>query len=126
MFGRLQLGADDIITILRRDGTIIMRTPFDLDVIGKNISTAPGVDRVLSDLEGSPQFRDDDYRLASASLLVHVADAVCMTLGVGLGLDGLAYTLQPEALARLGLTAEDFEAVAGQTCDTLAEAGSLF
>lgn len=58
--------------------------------------------------------------------LVHVADAVCMTLGIGLGLDGLAYTLQPEALARLGLTADDFEAVAAQTCDTLAEAGSVF
>lgn len=58
--------------------------------------------------------------------LVHVADAICMTLGIGLGLDGLAYTLQPEALARLGLSAADFEAVAGQTCDTLAEAGPLF
>lgn len=58
--------------------------------------------------------------------LVHVADAICLTLGVGLGLDGLAYTLQPEALARLGLTAEDFEAVAGEVCDTLAEAGPLF
>ena len=58
--------------------------------------------------------------------LVHVADAICMTLGIGLGLDGLAYTLQPEALARLGLTVEDFEAVANQTCDMLAEAGPLF
>ena len=58
--------------------------------------------------------------------LVHVADAVCLTLGVGLGFDGLAYTLQPEALSRLGLTAEDFEAVASQVCDTLAEAGPLF
>ena len=37
LFGRLHLGPDDIITVLRRDGTIIMRTPFDLDVIGKNI-----------------------------------------------------------------------------------------
>ncbi len=38
LFGRLHLGPEDIITVLRRDGTIIMRTPFDLDVIGKNIS----------------------------------------------------------------------------------------
>ena len=58
--------------------------------------------------------------------LVHVADAICMTLGIGLGLDGLAYTLLPEALARLGLTAADFEAVASQVCDTLDEAGSVF
>ena len=58
--------------------------------------------------------------------LVHVADAVCLTLGVGLGLDGLAYTLHPEALAALDLTPADFEQVASQTCDTLAEAGPVF
>ena len=37
LFGRLHLGPDDTITVLRRDGTVIMRTPFDLDVIGKNL-----------------------------------------------------------------------------------------
>ena len=58
--------------------------------------------------------------------LVHVADAICLTLGIGLGLDGLAYTLQPEALGRLQLTADDFEEVASQTCDILSEAGPLF
>jgi len=58
--------------------------------------------------------------------LVHVADAICLTLGIGLGLDGLAYTLHPEALAALGLTDADFEQVAGQTCDTLAQAGPMF
>jgi len=58
--------------------------------------------------------------------LVHVADAVCLTLGVGLGLDGLAYTLHPEALAALDLTPADFEQVTSQTCDALAEAGPVF
>jgi diguanylate cyclase (GGDEF)-like protein len=53
LFGRLHLGPDDIITVLRRDGTIIMRTPFDLDVIGKNIKDAPGLDHVLSEPAGS-------------------------------------------------------------------------
>jgi diguanylate cyclase (GGDEF)-like protein len=53
LFGRLQLDPDDIITVLRRDGTVIMRTPFDLDVIGKNIKDAPGLDRVLSEPSGS-------------------------------------------------------------------------
>lgn len=54
--------------------------------------------------------------------LVHVADAVCLTLGIGLGLDGMAYTLYPAALGALGLTDVDFEQVAGQVCDTLAQA----
>jgi diguanylate cyclase (GGDEF)-like protein len=38
LFERLSLGADDTITVLRRDRTIIMRKPFDLDVIGKNVA----------------------------------------------------------------------------------------
>jgi diguanylate cyclase (GGDEF)-like protein len=53
LFGRLQLGPDDTIAVLRRDGTVIMRTPFDLDVIGKNLSYLPGVTRALSEPSGS-------------------------------------------------------------------------
>ena len=41
LFGRLSLGPGDIITVLRRDRTIIMRTPFDLDIIGKNSAIGP-------------------------------------------------------------------------------------
>ncbi|OKO74877.1 sensor domain-containing diguanylate cyclase [Bradyrhizobium sp. NAS96.2] len=37
LFGRLNLVPGDTITVLRNDRTIIMRTPFDLDVIGKNL-----------------------------------------------------------------------------------------
>ncbi len=53
LFGRLQLGPDDTITVLRRDGTVIMRTPFDLDVIGKNLGDKPSVRHVLSESSGS-------------------------------------------------------------------------
>jgi diguanylate cyclase (GGDEF)-like protein len=38
LFGRLSLGPDDTITVLRRDRTVIMRRPFDLDIIGKNLA----------------------------------------------------------------------------------------
>ena len=38
LFGRLTLSPGDTITVLRRDRTIIMRTPFALDVIGKNLA----------------------------------------------------------------------------------------
>jgi diguanylate cyclase (GGDEF)-like protein len=53
LFGRLHLGPDDTITVLSRDGTVIMRTPFDLDVVGKNLGDMPGVIRVLSGKSGS-------------------------------------------------------------------------
>jgi diguanylate cyclase (GGDEF)-like protein len=39
LFDRLNLDPDDTITVLRRDRTIIMRKPFDLDVIGKNMAS---------------------------------------------------------------------------------------
>ncbi|QDW41006.1 GGDEF domain-containing protein [Bradyrhizobium sp. KBS0727] len=53
LFGRLQLGSNDIITVFRRDGTVIMRTPFDLDVIGHNMSQVPGMHQVLTQPSGS-------------------------------------------------------------------------
>ena len=52
LFGRLNLGPDDAITVLRQDATVIMRRPFDLDVIGKNFGDVPGVMRVLSEPSG--------------------------------------------------------------------------
>jgi diguanylate cyclase (GGDEF)-like protein len=53
LFSRLHLGDNDLIAVLRRDGTVIMRTPFDLDIIGKNLGDLPGVKRVLSEPSGS-------------------------------------------------------------------------
>ena len=38
LFERLNLDPDDTITVLKRDRTIMMRRPFDLDVIGKNLA----------------------------------------------------------------------------------------
>lgn len=41
LFERLNLDPEDTITVLKRDRTIIMRRPFDLDVIGKNLGDRP-------------------------------------------------------------------------------------
>lgn len=41
LFGRLQLGEGDTICVLRHDRTIIMRRPFDLDIIGKKLADMP-------------------------------------------------------------------------------------
>jgi diguanylate cyclase (GGDEF)-like protein len=53
LFGRLRLNKDDNITVIRRDGVVIMRTPFDLDVVGRDLSKTPGVMRALSRSNGS-------------------------------------------------------------------------
>lgn len=39
LFERLSLDLEDTITVLKRDRTIMMRRPFDLDIIGKNLGT---------------------------------------------------------------------------------------
>jgi len=52
LFGRLRLGEGDVIAVIARDGTLIMRTPFDLDIIGKNMANIPSVNRVLSEQRG--------------------------------------------------------------------------
>ena len=52
LFDRLDLGPTDTITVLRHDGSIIMRTPFDLDLIGTNIGDVPGVRRALTEPSG--------------------------------------------------------------------------
>ncbi|WP_407115117.1 diguanylate cyclase [Bradyrhizobium sp. LMG 9283] len=38
LFERLNLDPDDTITVLKRDRTIMMRRPFDLDIIGTNLN----------------------------------------------------------------------------------------
>jgi putative nucleotidyltransferase with HDIG domain len=58
--------------------------------------------------------------------LVHVADVLCMMLGVGLGIDGLNYPLQTEALTLLRLTETDFEEVAQMVTDAMSESDLLF
>ncbi|MFG3756488.1 hypothetical protein, partial [Klebsiella pneumoniae] len=52
LFDRLQLQPDDTITVFRRDGVVIMRTPFDLDIIGKDMSGAPGMHQTLTQPSG--------------------------------------------------------------------------
>jgi diguanylate cyclase (GGDEF)-like protein len=52
LFGRLRLAVDDNISVFRRDGVVIMRTPFDLDVIGRDLSKSPAVKQALSQRSG--------------------------------------------------------------------------
>lgn len=52
LFSRLHLGPDDSITVFRRDGTVITRTPFDIDHIGRNLARVPGVARALTEPRG--------------------------------------------------------------------------
>ena len=53
LFGHLNLNPRDTISVLRRDGTVIVRIPFDFEAIGSNLRHVPGVMRALSEPSGS-------------------------------------------------------------------------
>ncbi len=57
--------------------------------------------------------------------LVHVADALCLSAGLGAGSDGLNYRPCPEAVGRLGLSTASMEAVVCRTIAGLAELQEL-
>ncbi|HPH96982.1 MAG TPA: HDOD domain-containing protein [Anaerolineaceae bacterium] len=56
---------------------------------------------------------------------VHVADILIMMLGIGIGRDGLQYSLDPFAMQRLELKEPDLEKLLSQTIASLKEAKAL-
>ena len=58
--------------------------------------------------------------------LVHVADVVCLLLGVGMGGDGLQYPLQEGVLNFLRLTEDDVECVAAEVSEACSHSDQLF
>jgi putative nucleotidyltransferase with HDIG domain len=53
--------------------------------------------------------------------IVHIADAVCLSLGIGLGSDGLFYPFESQALALVGLDETDLEAIASELADLVSD-----
>ncbi len=53
LFDRLTLNQNDTITVLRPDRTIIVRRPFDLDIIGRNLAERPSWNQANLPSEGS-------------------------------------------------------------------------
>jgi putative nucleotidyltransferase with HDIG domain len=58
--------------------------------------------------------------------VVHVADSIMMILGIGIGIDGLLYTLDKEALRRLGMVEDDLLYLVDHVAEQLTEAKELF
>jgi len=58
--------------------------------------------------------------------LVHIADGISITFGIGVRKDGLNYYLSQELLTRLNLKGTALETLAMQTMDSLEEVRNLF
>lgn len=57
--------------------------------------------------------------------IVHVADALCMAMGIGIGIDGMMYPFSEQALKTLGLNEADLEAVISQLADVFTDQQSF-
>jgi HD-like signal output (HDOD) protein len=69
-----------------------------------------------------PQCAPDHKELAA---VIHIADITMKVLGIGIGVDGLFYPLEEDALKLLGMTWEDLFALSGQVAEQLERAKEL-
>ncbi|MGE5397113.1 MAG: HDOD domain-containing protein [Chitinophagales bacterium] len=53
--------------------------------------------------------------------IVHLADAICMTMGIGLGIDGLCYMFDEKALSILNIEANDMDSIIAHLSDMFSD-----
>lgn len=93
--------------------------------IGAKVAAKWNLPKELVDAIGlhhTPELATENPLLVS---IVHIADAITMIMGVGLGLDGLAYSLSPKAVQTLGLNEIDFENIISQVSDLITDEESF-
>ena len=73
-------------------------------------------------LHHTPEFAIENPILVS---IVHIADAMTMMMGVGLGLDGLSYNLSPLAIENLNLDELQFQDIISQVADLMKDEDSF-
>ena len=54
-----------------------------------------------------PKLSDDD----KLSYILHIADSIALMSGIGTGIDGMLYEMDPDAMSFVGLQAEDFSMI---------------
>ncbi|HOO64471.1 MAG TPA: HDOD domain-containing protein [Synergistaceae bacterium] len=69
-------------------------------------------------------FETKDRHLRKIVDVVHVANSICLMLGLGLGADGLQSNISPGALERLGIT--DFETLLSESVDLITQVEEEF
>lgn len=98
---------------------------FDHAEVGEKVAAKWDLPPDLVDAIGhhhTPENSDVNIKLVS---IVHVADAMTMMMGVGLGLDGLAYELSPVAIETLNLDEEEFHNIISQVADLVLDKDSF-
>ncbi len=98
---------------------------FDHAEIGEKVAEKWNLPRALVDAIGhhhTPDLANINPVLVS---IVHVADAITMMMGVGLGLDGLTYNLSPTAIETLQLDEIQLQNIISQIADLIKDEDSF-
>lgn len=93
--------------------------------IGGKVAKKWNLPEILVDAIGyhhTPELSESNIQLVS---IVHIADAITMMMGVGLGLDGLAYQLSPVAIETLDLDEEEFDNIISHVADLVLDQDSF-
>jgi HD-like signal output (HDOD) protein len=69
-------------------------------------------------LHHSPEDAEVNPRLTA---IVHLADAICVSMGIGMGIDGLLYPISGEAMQLLGLDEVEIESIISELVDVFAD-----
>lgn len=93
--------------------------------IGEKVAEKWNLPKALVDAIGhhhTPEQSNVNPLLVS---IVHIADAITMMMGVGLGVDGLAYNLSPMAIDIIGLDELQLENIISQVTDLVTDEDSF-
>ncbi|MBN2157978.1 MAG: HDOD domain-containing protein [Spirochaetes bacterium] len=83
----------------------------------------PPVLRSIVRFYQDPEISPEEHRLEVS--IVHIANAICLMSGVGIGSDGLYHEIKDAAIKKTGLTQSDLEALYGKTPDILKQIRDL-
>lgn len=73
-------------------------------------------------LHHQPDLAQENQRLTA---IVHIADAICVAMGIGVGLDGLLYPISPAAMQILDLDQNDIDSIISELVDICSDPQTL-
>ncbi len=73
-------------------------------------------------LHHHPEDAEINKRLTA---IVHLGDAICVMMGIGIGIDGMLYPVSEDAMKLLGFTESDIETIISELVDVFADQQSF-
>ena len=120
----------EVLSLIENDGLSFLEAEreilgFDHAQIGEKVAGKWDLPPDLVDAIGhhhTPESSETNLKLVS---IVHIADAITMMMGIGLGLDGMAYNLSPVAIETLAIDEEEFHNIISQVADLVTDEDSF-